>query len=213
MNDKPVCLFDMDGTLVDSMPYWARSVLQILDDAQIPYDQEMIRTFTALGYIGTARYYRQNLGLTQSEDALVAQMKQNAIYQYTYNVKTKPYVNEYIRKLTDAGIRCCVLTASPHEITDVCLKRNGIFDLFTYVWSADDFGISKNNEAIYFKVAEKMGCNVTDIRFFDDNLLALQAGKRAGMALTAVYDPSSDDVADQIRQIADQYIESFASLL
>jgi len=213
MDTKQVYLFDMDGTLVDSMPYWARSVLQILEDADIPYDQEMIRTFTALGYIGTARYYREKLGMAESEENLVRKMKENAIYQYTHNIKTKPFVPEYIRKLVASGIRCCVLTASPHETTDICLKQNGIYDLFEYVWSADDFGINKNNEAIYSMVADKLGCAVTDIRFFDDNLLALQAGKRAGMDLVGVHDAYSADVKDSIQAIVDTYIDSFEELL
>ncbi len=213
MDTRKVYLFDMDGTLVDSMPYWARSVLKILEEEGIAYTPEMIRTFTALGYIGTAKYYREHFGMTQSVDELVRRMKNNAIHEYTYNVTAKPFVPEYIRKLTKQGIRCCVLTASPHEITDVCLQRNGIFDLFTYVWSADDFGISKNNESIYSMVADKMGCAVTDIRFFDDNLLALEAGKRAGMELVGVYDTYSEDVKESIQAIVDTYIDSFEELL
>lgn len=213
MDVKKVYLFDMDGTLVDSMPYWARSVLRVLEDAGIPYTQEMIRTFTTLGYIGTARYYREHLGITTDEDALVKQMMSYAVHEYTYNIKLKPYVAEYIRHLLDSGARCCVLTASPHDTTDVCLKRNGIYDLFEYVWSADDFGINKNNETLYRVVAEKLGCSVTDICFFDDNLLALQAGKRAGLSLVGVYDAYSEDVKDIIVQTVDTYIHSFEELL
>ena len=120
---------------------------------------------------------------------------------------------EYVEKLKKEGCKLYVLTASPHACTDPCLKRNGIFELFDTVWSSDDFGITKANPQIYRDAAERIGCEISDIMFYDDNFTALETAKKAGLATTGVYDPASDDFKDGILATADVYINSFEELM
>ena len=213
MKHMPVAIFDMDGTLIDSMPYWARSVVQILDEEKVPYPDDIVRILTPLGYSSSAKYYIETLGMEAEEDALVARMKANATPMYRDVIQLKPFVREYIEKLRSEGVTCCVLTASPHSSTDVCLKRNGIFDLFTQVWCTDDFGLTKDNPAIYQEAADRLHVDVKDIRFFDDNLVALQTAKKAGMEVIGVHDASSDDDRAAIEATAHRYVTSFQELL
>ena len=213
MNEIKVALFDMDGTLVDSMPYWARSVIQILEEEGIPYPDDLVRILTPLGYRGSARYYREVLGMNDDEDDLVRRMKANATPLYRDVIRLKPFVRDYIEKLRGEGITCCVLTASPHSSTDVCLQSNGVFDLFEQVWCTDDFGLTKDDPEIYRQAADRLGCDVSVIRFFDDNYLALKTAKDAGLEVYGVYDASSEGDKDAICSMADRYIESFRELL
>jgi len=213
MNEIKVALFDMDGTLVDSMPYWAASVVQILEEDHVPYPADIVRILTPLGYIGSARYYINQLGMTDSEETLVQRMQDNAYPKYRDLVQPKPFVKEYLQTLRAQGVRCCVLTASPHLTTDICLQRNGLYNLFEQVWCADDFGLTKDNPEIYRQVAQRLECAAHEIRFFDDNLLAVQTAKAAGLETVGVYDLSSKGDREAIAQIADRYITSFEELL
>lgn len=210
---KHYYLFDMDGTLVDSMDAWSSAMIKILEEEQIPQPDGLIRTITPLGYHGSADLYIHQLGLQDTHDHLVSRMLSHAVYEYTYNVAAKAGVADYIRQLKANGCHCSVLTASPHETTDVCLKRNGLFDLFDNVWSSDDFGLPKNGPEIYFRAAEKMGCTIDDLVFFDDNLLALTAAKEAGVEIIGVHDKFSNKDREEIISICDRYIESFEELL
>ncbi|MBQ8894444.1 MAG: HAD-IA family hydrolase [Clostridia bacterium] len=209
---KPMHLFDFDGTLADSMPVWARTMLSIIEEAGVPYPADIIRIITPLGYEGTADYFI-SLGVKTPKEELIATMFSRAEKAYAEEIVLKPGVAAYIKKLTAAGCSCNVLTASPHRCVDPCLKRNGIYDLFDRVWTLEDFSLTKGEPAIYHQAAERLGTTAADLCFYDDNLVALTAGKKSGMETVGVYDPCSDDYRREIEELTDRYIESFEELL
>lgn len=205
-------LFDFDGTLVNSMPAYISAMLKILDENNIKYGDDIVKIITPLGYAGTARYFKE-LGVPLSEDEMVKQMKANAYNEYAYNIQAKANVTSVLEELKKGGASLNILTASPHEVLDVCLKRIGIFDLFANVWSCDDFSTTKANPEIYKKAAEKLGKPVGEILFLDDNYNADKTAKIAGMKVCGVFDKSSSDYVDDIKAITDHYIYDFSELL
>ena len=205
-------LFDFDGTLVDSMPTYVSVMLRILQENNISYGDDIIKTITPLGYKGTAEYYQQ-LGVRLSVDEILRKMNAYAQKEYKKNVLAKNSVIETLQKLKWQGDRLNILTASPHTMLDCCLKRLGIFDLFENVWSCDDFQTTKANPIIYQMVAQKLGISVENIIFLDDNLNALQTAKRAGMRIYGVYDDSSKEYINAIKAISERYIINFSKLL
>ena len=205
-------LFDFDGTLVDSMPTYASVMLRILDENGIAYEPDILKIITPLGYPDTARYYVE-LGVPMTQEAIVAKMTEYAVAEYTHRVPAKAHVIQTLHQLKARGDDLNVLTASPHTMLDPCLKRLGLFELFTHVWSCEDFGTNKANPEIYHRAAEKIGRPVEEIWFLDDNLNADRTAKAAGMRVCGVYDASSAEYEEQIRQVADRYIVDFQELL
>ena len=205
-------LFDFDGTLVDSMPTYGALMLRILDEHSIPYGEDIIKIITPLGFAGTADYFIK-MGLNSPREELVAQMIAYAVEAYTHRVPAKPNVVHVLRAMKERGDSLNVLTASPHDTLDPCLKRLGIFDLFDHVWSCNDFGTTKADPAIYRMAAEQMGVAVDEVTFLDDNYHADKTAKAAGMRVIGVFDESSRASADQIRAVADAYIHDFNELL
>ncbi len=205
-------LFDFDGTLVDSMPTFAAVMLRILDEYGVPYDADIIKIITPLGYQGTASYYRA-LGIQEEEEALVAKMNRYAVAEYTHTIQEKDGVRETLAQLKARGASLNVLTASPHAMLDPCLKRLGLWELFDHVWSCDDFCTTKADPAIYQMAADKIGTPVQEIIFVDDNINAVKTAKAAGMRAYGIYDESSSDAAQEMREAADRYIESFVELM
>ena len=140
-------------------------------------------------------------------------MKGVAVYEYANNIPAKQNVLRVLRALKAQGFDLNVLTASSHASLDPCLTRLGVFDLFSHVWSCDDFATTKADPAIYHMAAERMGYAVEDVVFFDDNYNADATAKAAGMQVVGVYDPSSEEDADNIRAVTDHYIRDFAEIL
>lgn len=206
-------LFDFDGTLVDSMPAFISTMLRILDENGIPYEGDIVKIITPLGYLGTARYYTEQLGLDMSEGEVVEKMDLYAYDEYAYRIEAKSHVIETLKALKEGGADLHVLTASPHKVLDVCLARLGIYDLFTNVWSCDDFATTKADPDIYRRAAEKIGQPVDEILFLDDNLHADKTAKTAGMKVCGVYDASSADYTEDIKAVTDHYIYDFSELL
>ncbi len=206
-------LFDFDGTLVDSMPAFISVMLRILDENNIKYESDIIKIITPLGYAGCAKYFTQKLGLEMPEDEILALMNKYAYDEYAYNIQAKANVIETLKKLKEQGADLHVLTASPHSVLDVCLKRLGIFDIFTNVWSCDDFNTTKSNPQIYEMAAEKIGKPIDEILFLDDNYNADKTATTAGMRVCGVYDESSHEYINEIKSVSDHYINDFSELL
>ena len=206
-------LFDFDGTLVNSMPSFIAVMLRILDENDVQYENDIIKIITPLGYQGTARYYIEHFGLKQSETELLTLMNRYAYDEYAFHIQAKNNVIETLCRLKNMGANLHVLTASPHSVLDVCLKRLGMFELFTNVWSCDDFATTKADPEIYIMAAEKIGRPVGEILFLDDNYNADKTAVAAGMRVCGVYDESSREYADEIRRVSDHYIIDFSELL
>ena len=166
MNAKTF-LFDFDGTLVDSMPTFAEVMLRILDENGIKYGKDIIKIITPLGYNGTAELFIK-MGVDMTADALVKKMIGYIVFEYENNIPAKDTVIESLQKMRARGDSLNVLTASPHEALDPCLKRLGIWELFDNVWSCDDFNTSKSNPQIYSMAADRLGKCVGEVIFVDD---------------------------------------------
>ena len=206
-------LFDFDGTLVDSMPSYTGVMKKILDDNNIKYPDDIIKIITPLGLEGSARYFVEKLGLDLPIDEIVEKMSEYAYYEYSHTIPAKDNVIEVLKILKKDNISLNVLTASPHITLDVCLKRLGVFDLFDNVGSCEDFNTTKADPMIYKMAAEKIGVPVEEILFFDDNYNADKTAKQAGMMVCGVYDDSSKEYVDEIKEISDYYIYDFKELL
>ena len=212
MTNIKTYLFDFDGTLVDSMPTYVSAMLRILDENQISYDKDIVKIITPLGLMGTAEYFA-NIGVKMTKEEMIGLMRKYMLEAYLYHIPAKKNVISVLKKLKDKGCNLNVLTASPHITLDACLKRLGIYDLFTNVWSCDDFNTTKADPNIYKMAAEKIGESVENILFLDDNFNADKTAKTAGMQVCGVYDDSSKEYVDEIKEIADYYIYDFEELL
>ncbi len=205
-------LFDFDGTLVDSMPSYISVMLRILDENNIKYGDDIVKIITPLGYAGTAEYF-QKMGVPLSVDEMIKIMNEYAYNEYANNIPAKSNVIKTLGELKKGGADLNVLTASPHSVLDICLKRLGIYDLFSNVWSCDDFATTKANPEIYKKAAEKLGKPIDAVLFLDDNYNADKTAKQAGMKVCGVFDKSSADYVDEIKSVSDYYINDFSELL
>ena len=206
-------LFDVDGTLIDSMPFYAETMMKILDDFGISYGDDLIDIITPLGTVGTANYFIETLDVPCSKEEIFDLMKKYFLEAYFYHIPAKKGVVETLFELKKMGKRMSVLTASPHISLDPCLRRLGIFDLFENIWSCDDFNLTKKDPEIYQKVAEKIGTEPKNILFFDDNFHALKTAKAAGFSICGVYDAFSKEQKGEICKISDFYIEDFFQIL
>ena len=120
---------------------------------------------------------------------------------------------EALRQLKAEGAELFVLTASPHAALDPCLKRLGIYGLFTEVWSCDDFNTTKSDPNIYRLAAERIGKPIGEILFLDDNYNADKTAAEAGMRVAGVFDESSAEYTDAIKAVADYYVNDLRELL
>ena len=205
-------LFDFDGTLVNSMATFGSVMIRILDEHGISYGEDIIKIITPLGYGGTAKYFRE-LGIDRSVEDLVATMNEYARPDYEKVIPAKEGVIDTLRALKERGESLNILTASPHIMLDPCLIRLGIYDLFDNVWSSDDFGTTKSNPEIYKMAADRLGVSTDEVIFVDDNINAVKTAKAAGTVAYGIFDESSADSVEEMKNVAARYLLRLEELI
>ena len=210
---EKVIIFDLDGTLVDSMPVGVGVVLGFLDEKGIPYPSDIVTILTPLGYQGSAKYIAEHLSEDFLEERIYEYIKEKTLCAYSETIPLKSNVKETLKTLRSRGHRLSVLTASPLQLTEICLKRLGVYDLIDFVWSMDEFGMTKANPEIYKEAAKRLGVTVHDCIMADDNLNVLKTAKQAGMGVIGVYDESSKDVVEEMKAVADKFVYDLSELL
>ena len=204
-------LFDFDGVLADSMPSWLGIHAGNLREAGIPIPDDFVETITPLGNThGLA--YLLSLGLPMSAEEYIQKAGRQQLHAYKTAVQPKPFVAETLTRLKEQGIALHVLTANDHACVEDCLQRWQLLHLFDHIFTIDDFGLTKNDVALFRQAAARLGADINDCTMLDDNIRAITTAKQAGMHTIGVYDESSRYAEAAMRQTAERYIRDFSEL-
>ena len=208
---KKYYLFDFDGTLVDSMEFWAGIHIEALRNAGIPIPDKFVETITPLGNYNAAKH-TLSLGIDIPLETYLEDVYEKLIKAYSTHIALKPNVKSTLEALKAKNISINVLTASPHLYVDPCLSRTGIYELFENVWTIDDFGLTKDKTEIYRQAANRLNAEISNCTMIDDNLTAISTAKKSGMQTIAVYDSTSKAAEKMLKKTADRYIYDFKEL-
>ncbi len=211
---KKAYIFDLDGTLLDSMTMgWQRVLLGYLDEQGISYPSDIIKRVVALGLKGVAKYYKENLLVDGSEEEIYNAIIEMMREQYATVIPAKGNVEALLKKLKGEGASLNVLTAGIHSLFDPCLKRLGLDKYFDHAWSTEEFAYTKADPALYKEVARVLGVAPKDCVMVDDSITALRPAKEAGFWAVGVYDEVAKDYEKDMRALCDLYIYDFDELL
>ena len=208
-----IWLFDLDGTLIDSMPTGVDIVLQFLRDHGVSYPDNVIEIITPLGYKGISKYYAEKMGVPMTADEIFAAFQQKTLQAYGEIIPLKKGVKETLEALKTKGDRLFVLTASPNALIELSLKRLGVFDLFEETWSVEQFSWTKANKELFYEIAKRLGVSTSDCIMVDDNYNVLKVAKSAGMQTVGVYDEYSKTTQTELRAAADVYVTELSQLI
>ena len=206
-------VFDLDDTLVDSWSRFDGAMLPVLDEEGIAYDrEEMIAKMHPQGVPPTAALFCE-MGVPGSVEEVTRRLEERMYHEYADCIGLMPGAEAYLRRLREQGVRLFVLTASPHSITDPCLKNNGVWDWFERVWTVEDYGMGKSNPAWFVRVVGDIGLPADEILYYDDNPVAVANAAASGMKVCGVLCPHTPQNAEKIPEVAENYIASFEELV
>ena len=205
--DKKYAIFDMDGTLIDSMIFWKNLAVEYLDSRgvkDIPEDlPERIKPMTMSE---SSALFRQEFGLTGDPEA---EMNAMMDAHYRNDILLKPGVREYLQMLHRKGVRMCVASATAEHLMEACLTRLGVRDYFEFLLSCETVGAGKRSPLVYHESAGRLGADPSEIAVYEDALYAVQTAKKAGYYVVGVYDESAAENWKDIENLADEIIRNW----
>lgn len=209
--DKQFAIFDMDGTLIDSMVFWKNLASEYLSSKGVKkIPEDILERIKPMTMSESAALFQQEFGLIGNpEEEMNAMMDAH----YRNDIPLKPGVREYLQMLHNKGIRMCVASATAEPLMEVCLTRLGVRDYFEFILSCEMVGSGKRSPLVYHASAQRLNAVPEEIAVYEDALYAVQTAKDAGYYVIGVYDDSAAKNWQTIEGIADEVILNWEEIV
>ena len=204
-------IFDLDGTLLNSMDVWEKIDIAFLSKRGLPVPQNYVTEICARSFEEAAQYTIELFRLNETVPAIIEEWNLMAAHEYANNVCLMPYTHEYLLRLKAFNIKLAVATGLPEKLYKPSLMNNGVYDVFDFLCSADQVQRGKECPDIFLFASDGLGTSPQKCIVFEDVLPAVKSAKQAGMITYGVYDKYSSDHESEIRAIADGYIYDFSN--
>ncbi len=205
-------IFDMDGTLLDSMFIWDDLGPGMLRDIGITPEEDLSEKLKVLTLRQGAAYCKERYALPQSVEEIVSLIEGRVEKFYKEEVQAKPGVAKFLSLLKMEGVWMYVATATDRHLAQAALRHAGIDGYFRGMITCQEVGAGKDSPEIYERAMRRLQSNKRDTVIFEDALHAIETAKAAGFRVCGVYDPYAEAEQDKIRALSDYYIRSFEDM-
>jgi len=202
-------IFDLDGTLLDSMDVWHKIDIDFLLKRGISVPSDYANAISSMTFDEAAAYTIRRFELSDNIESLKQEWNDMAEYAYGHTVKLKPYAKEYLTILKDHGVKLAVATSLFSRLLELVLNNHGIYDYFDVICTTEEAGFGKSHPAVFLMTSEKLGVLPCDCLVFEDIFVAVKSAKSIGMAVCGVYDKSSYTDWEKIKELSDYVIFDF----
>lgn len=203
-------IFDVDGTLADSMWVWSDIDDLFLEKYHLTVPENFHEGMEGKSYSETAEYFLACFPeLTHSREELEQEWFDMAYEMYATTIKLKTGAYEFIQEMYAKGIKLGIATSNNRVLAEGLLSNNKVIDYFSAIWTSCEAGAGKPNPSVYLKAAEQLGVDPKNCLVFEDVPNGILAGKNAGMKVCAVEDSFSKSQEYKKRTLADYYIQNF----
>jgi HAD superfamily hydrolase (TIGR01509 family) len=207
-------IFDLDGTLIDSMGIWYEVDKEYLQKRGIEVPENLFDEVEGgNSFIEIARFFKTRFDLPDSLEDIMDEWTKMVEEYYRYKITLRPGVLELLEYLRSKQVKLGIGTSNSMELTKLVLSVNGVLSYFDHIVAGCEEIKGKPFPDIFLSVAEKLNVIPEKCLVVEDVLVGVQAAKKAGMEVYAVYDEYSKNKTAQIKATADHYVEDFKQLL
>ncbi len=200
-------IFDLDGTVLDSMPIWDKAGEVFLYNLGIEAEPELSKNMFCLSMTGGAEFLKDRYRLSMDVDAIIAGINYTIEDFYFYRVQLKEGMELLLKSMQQAGIKMVAATSCDRQVFEKALERLKVINYFDRIFTCTEIGAGKEKPDIYLTAAEHMETFPKETWVFEDALYAIRTAKNAGFRTVGVFDASNIEDIDEIRKTSDIYLE------
>lgn len=208
MNNIKAVIFDLDGTLADTMGIWDQIDIDFLAKRGISVPDDYMQEIAHLGAYKTALYTINRFNLTDTPEELIDEWTKMALDSYK-NASLKKGAREYLSSLKEKGCKISIASATDILLIEAFLESNNIRHFIDYIITVDDIGRGKEFPDIYIKCAELMKTDISECLVYEDILVAVKGALSGGFKVIGMYDEYSKRDHDEIKMLASDFITEF----
>jgi HAD superfamily hydrolase (TIGR01509 family) len=206
-------IFDLDGTLIDSMQLWRKVDKDFLHKRGISVPRDLFEHLpSGNSFIQTAQYFKDRFSLPDTAEDIMAEWTRKVGWHYEHDVKLKPGAKTLVERLWQLQIPVGLGTSNSRDLAGKVLSQHGIWHYFTSVVTGDMHLMGKPFPDIYQKSAENLQLPAADCLVVEDTLTGIQAARAAGMQAVAIYDEDSEEFHPNMRELADAFVQNYTEL-
>lgn len=202
-------IFDLDGTVLDSMPMWNEVGIRYLTDRDLPVPPGVRDRFKTMTLEQSAEYYHQELGVEEQPEQILQDIERRILYDYQHTIPLKKGVRDVLEQLHAHGVRMGVATATARGCVEPALERLGVSKYFSFVLTCTEVGRGKSYPDIFERSLTQLGTSKQDTVVFEDAIHAIQTANRAGFRVAAVYDEASAHERAEICALSEVYLNGW----
>lgn len=206
-------IFDMDGTLIDSMFIWKEIDVEFLGNRKLPMPVDLQKNIEGMSFVETAKYFKETFNLPESLEEIQDIWNAMAFERYAHGMKMKPGAYEFIKYLYDNHIKMGIATSNSRPLVEACLKDLRVLEYFDAIVTGTEVEHGKPQPDIYLMAAQKLSVIPEHCLVFEDIPMGIMAGKNAGMRTCAVKDLYSEYMDEEKKKLADYWIEDYQNLI
>lgn len=206
-------IFDMDGTLLDSLSVWVDSDREFITGLGFEYDSQCSIAMKKMHFDSACEYLVREYSLPFSAEETGRRILAIVEEHYINGVPLKNGAAEFLEYAKKHGVKMCVATSNKKSLAEAALAAKGMKKYFEFVLTSDEVGCGKESPEIFLKAAEMLGGKPNETAVFEDSIHAVMSAKAAGFKVVGVYDELCPEEFSEIEKYADMSVMSFTELL
>ena len=206
-------LFDLDGSLVDSMWMWQDIDIEYLGRFDLSVPEGLSSEIEGMSFSETAEYFKTRFQIPDTIQKIKDDWNQMAWDKYTNQVPLKAGAREFVECCRQKGLRLAIATSNSRELVEHVMKVHGILEYFDSIVTSCDVVKGKPAPDVYLEAAKRCGVAPEKCFVFEDIVSGIVAGKTAGMSVCAVDDAYSQHQEKEKRQLSDYYIKDYFEII
>ncbi len=213
LEDIRAVIFDLDGTLIDSMWVWRDIDIEYLKGFGLDMPDDLQENIAGISVTQTAVYFKERFHIPDSIEKIIGDWDRMALEKYTTQVPLKPGALEFLKYLKSRGIPCAIATSNSRRLTQAVLEAHNITGYFQVILTGEDIHKGKPEPDVYLETAGKLKIEPGHCLVFEDIPYGVMAANRAGMTCAAIDDPDSRWQEEDKRRLARYYIQDYFDIM